>query len=83
MTRQVKYIILVLRGNQVQVLSDPVTVSRERSSLAHCRPNSGEKGMSVLICSQETCLTEEMGLRARPYICGRVTGIAVPPAAVG
>lgn len=26
---------------------------------------------------------EEMGLRARPYICGRVTGIAVPMTAVG
>ena len=39
--------------------------------------------MSALICSQETCLMEEMGLRARPYICGRVTGIAVPVTAVG
>ena len=35
------------------------------------------------ICSQETCLTEEMGLRVRPYICGVVTGRAAPPAAEG
>ena len=46
----------VERGNQVRVLSDPVTVSRERGSNIHCMSSAYEKESQAMICKSGNLL---------------------------
>ena len=46
----------VERRNQVRVLSDPVTVSRERGSNIHCMSSAYEKESQAMICKSGNLL---------------------------
>ena len=61
-------VVVGMIGNQVRVLSDPVTVSSERASYSIANPIMREGEAPQRTVSQETCLIREMGFRVKHRI---------------